>query len=66
MSEQEVKKSPKELKKEAKKAKKELAANCASCKKPLKRVKRYYRDAKYFCNKRCWKAKNKKEETPAE
>ena len=27
--------------------------NCVSCNKPLKIIKRYYRDGKYFCNKNC-------------
>jgi len=30
--------------------------NCAYCNKSLKRIKRYYRDGKYWCNKKCYKA----------
>ena len=33
--------------------------NCASCNKPLKKAKRYYRNGKYYCNKNCAKGKNK-------
>jgi len=41
--------------------------NCAGCKKPVKRAKRYYRDGKYYCNKNCWKkAKAKAAATPEE
>ena len=29
--------------------------NCVSCNKPLRKVKRYYRNGKYYCNKKCWK-----------
>jgi recombinational DNA repair protein (RecF pathway) len=43
---------------------KELPANCAGCGKPIKKVKRYYRDGKFYCNKKCWKKfiTSKKEE----
>ncbi|MBI4708158.1 MAG: hypothetical protein HY761_09605 [Candidatus Omnitrophica bacterium] len=34
--------------------------NCANCNKSLKRVKWYYRNGKYYCNKKCWKAFQKK------
>ena len=27
---------------------------CATCSKPLRKVKRYYRNGKYYCNKNCW------------
>ncbi len=43
-------------------AKKEEAApikNCASCNKPLKRAKRFYRNGKYYCNKKCAKSAGK-------
>ena len=30
--------------------------NCAKCNKPLKRIKRYYRNAKFYCNKKCFNA----------
>lgn len=31
--------------------------NCAECKKPLKKLKRYYRNGAYYCNKNCYKKK---------
>lgn len=36
----------------------EVVKNCAGCKKPVKRARRYYRDGKYYCNFNCWR-KNK-------
>ncbi len=30
--------------------------NCAACKKVVKRVRRYYRDGKYYCTNNCWKS----------
>jgi hypothetical protein len=39
--------------------------SCVVCKKPVKRVRRYYRDGKYYCNINCWKkSKTKAAETP--
>lgn len=39
--------------------------NCAKCNKPVKKIKQYYRDGKFFCSKKCYKAmkaeQNKKE-----
>ena len=29
--------------------------NCAKCNKTLKKGNWYYKNGKYFCNKRCWK-----------
>ena len=40
-------------------------ANCVACNKVVKRLKRYYRDGKYYCSKKCWRAhinKSKSEE----
>lgn len=37
------------------KKKVEIQTNCLNCNKPMKRIKRYYRDGKFYCNKRCWK-----------
>ena len=53
---------PKEPK--AEKAEKEVQANCLGCNKPIKKLKRYYRDGKFYCNKKCWRkaVKPKKEE----
>ncbi len=42
---------------EEKKSLGEASKNCASCKKPIKRVRRYYRDGAYYCNKNCYKKK---------
>ena len=37
--------------------------NCLSCNKPLRKITRYYRDGKYYCNKKCWRTfKNKSKE----
>lgn len=43
---------------------KEKQTNCLACNKPLKKIKRYYRDGKFYCNRKCWekKAKPPKEE----
>lgn len=32
----------------------EKQTNCLSCSKPIKKLKRYYRDGKFYCNKKCW------------
>ena len=32
----------------------EKQTNCLACNKPIKKLKRYYRDGKFFCNKKCW------------
>ena len=29
--------------------------NCPACGKPIKKIKRYYRNGKYYCNKKCWR-----------
>lgn len=49
----------KEEKKPAAETEKEA---CAACGKKLKRKGHYYRDGKYYCNKRCWKNAKKKPE----
>lgn len=36
-------------------AKPEKQANCLACSKPIKKLKRYYRDGKFYCTKACWK-----------
>jgi len=36
------------------KPKEEKQTNCLSCNKPIKKIRRYYRDNKYYCTKRCW------------
>ncbi|MCM8780722.1 MAG: hypothetical protein NC908_02210 [Candidatus Omnitrophica bacterium] len=32
----------------------EKQTNCLGCGKPLKKLKRYYRNGKYYCTKKCW------------
>jgi hypothetical protein len=42
----------------------EKQTNCLSCNKPIKKIRRYYRDGKFYCTKTCWKdflAKSKEE-----
>ncbi|MEW6101787.1 MAG: hypothetical protein AB1481_05775 [Candidatus Omnitrophota bacterium] len=34
----------------------EKQTNCLSCNKPIRKIKRYYRDGKYYCSKKCWAA----------
>lgn len=36
------------------KPKEEKQTNCLSCNKQLKKLKRYYRNGKYYCSKQCW------------
>jgi len=33
----------------------EKQTNCLGCSKPIKKIKRYYRDGKYYCTKKCWR-----------
>lgn len=33
----------------------EKQTNCPACNKPLKRLRRYYRNGIFYCTKRCWK-----------
>ena len=35
--------------------KQEKQTNCLACNKPIKKIRRYYRDGKLYCTKRCWK-----------
>jgi len=32
----------------------EKQTNCLACNKPIKKIRRYYRDGKYYCTKKCW------------
>jgi len=57
-----------DVKPQAEKAKQPVAekqTNCLACNKPIKKLKRYYRNGKFYCNKKCWqktlKAKEKEE-----
>ena len=41
----------------------EKQTNCPACGKPIKKLKRYYRNGKFYCSKKCWrKAVKPKEE----
>jgi hypothetical protein len=42
----------------------EKQTNCLACNKPIKKLKRYYKDGKYYCNKKCWKQFKSKEKEP--
>lgn len=46
------------------KPKAEKQTNCLACNKPIKKLKRYYRNGKFYCNKICWRnyLKKSKEE----
>lgn len=47
------------------KPKAERQTNCLSCNKLIKKLKRYYREGKFYCSKRCWRTfmdKSKAEE----
>lgn len=33
----------------------EEQTNCLACSKPIKKIRRYYRNGKYYCTKKCWK-----------
>ena len=47
------------------KPKTERQTNCLACNKLIKKLKRYYRDGKFYCSKRCWRTfidKSKSEE----
>ncbi len=37
------------------KPKTEKQTNCPSCNKLIKKLKRYYRNGKFYCNKKCWR-----------
>ncbi|MCX5706359.1 MAG: hypothetical protein NTW13_01610 [Candidatus Omnitrophica bacterium] len=37
------------------KPKEEKQTNCLACNKPIKKLKRYYRNGKFYCSKKCWK-----------
>lgn len=41
----------------------EKQTNCLACGKPIRKLKRYYRDGKFYCSKKCWikKFKTKQE-----
>lgn len=37
------------------KPKEEKQTNCLACNKPIKKLKRYYRNGKFYCSKKCWR-----------
>ena len=46
------------------KPKAEKQTNCLACNKPIRKLKRYYRNGKFYCSKKCWRdyIKKSKEE----
>lgn len=38
----------------------EKQTNCLACNKPIRKLKHYYRDGKFYCSKKCWKAYKEK------
>lgn len=47
------------VKEEAKPAA-EKQTNCPGCSKPLKKLRRYYRNGKFYCTKKCWRKTKEK------
>ena len=37
-------------------ANEEMMKNCAHCKKAVLKVRRYYRNGRYYCSQNCWRA----------
>lgn len=37
------------------KPKVEKQTNCLACNKLIKKLKRYYREGKFYCSKKCWR-----------
>ena len=40
----------------------EKQTNCLACNKPIMKLKRYYRNGKFYCNKKCWQKATKGKE----
>ena len=38
------------------KPKAEKQTNCPACNKLIKKIKRYYRNGKLYCSKKCWRS----------
>ncbi len=38
------------------KPKAEKQTNCLACNKLIKKLKKYYRNGKFYCSKKCWRA----------
>ncbi len=34
----------------------EKQTNCLACNKLIKKLKKYYRNGKFYCSKKCWRA----------
>jgi hypothetical protein len=43
----------------------EKQTNCLGCGKAIKRLKRYYRNGKFYCSKKCWRKKVKEKSQEA-
>lgn len=43
----------------------EKQANCLACNKPIKKLKHYYRNGKFYCGKKCWRSYLKKAPAPS-
>ncbi len=55
---------PNKTAEEQAKPKAEKQTNCLNCNKPIRKIKHYYRNGKFYCSKKCWrtyKAKPKEE-----
>ena len=57
--------APKDDNAEAK-PKVEKQTNCPACNKLIKKLKRYYRDGKFYCSKKCWRTQIDKLKTAAQ
>ena len=44
----------------------EKQTNCPACNQQLKKLKRYYRNGKLYCDKKCWRKVNKVKDEEAE
>lgn len=42
----------------------EKQTNCLACNKPIRKLKRYYRDGKFYCNKKCWQNHKQSKKEP--
>ena len=47
------------------KPKTEKQTNCLACNKLIKKLKKYYRNGKFYCSKKCWRAFIEKNKTEA-
>ena len=47
------------------KPKVEKQTNCLACNKLIKKLKKYYRDGKFYCSKKCWRTFLTKSKTEA-